>query len=74
MNVLIHPNGLKHFRFDYRFHRKRRTAALGVYPDLSLKQARQEWDRVKDLVSSGIDPTVQKRLHPQQMSSHPLKP
>lgn len=64
MYVLIHPNGSKYFRLDYRFDGKRRTAALGVYPDLSLKQARQERDRVKDLLSSGIDPTVQKKAPP----------
>ncbi|MEY4685849.1 MAG: hypothetical protein RLZ25_2308 [Pseudomonadota bacterium] len=69
MYVLIHPNGSKYFRFDYRFDGKRRTASLGVYPDISLKQARQERDRVKDLLASGIDPSVQKRLLSRRMSS-----
>lgn len=64
MYVLINPNGSKYFRFDYRFDGKRRTAALGVYPEISLKQARQERDRIKDLLSSGIDPTVQKKAPP----------
>lgn len=58
MNLLAHPNGSKYFRYDYRFAGKRKTAAIGVYPDLSLKQARVERDRIKSLVSSGFDPSV----------------
>ena len=40
--VLIHPNGSKYFRWDYTFERKRKTLALGVYPETTLKQAREE--------------------------------
>lgn len=61
MYLLVQPNGSKYFRFDYRFAGKRRTAAIGVYPDLSLKQARVERDRIKGLISSGIDPSVQEK-------------
>lgn len=61
MYLLVQPNGSKYFRFDYRFAGKRRTAAIGVYPDLSLKQARVERDRIKSLISSGIDPSVQEK-------------
>jgi hypothetical protein len=42
--VLIHTNGSKYFRLDYRFNGKRKTLALGVYPDTSLKQAREKRD------------------------------
>lgn len=61
MYLLVHPNGSKYFRFDYRFAGKRRTAAIGVYPDLSLKQARVERDRIKGLITSGLDPSVQEK-------------
>lgn len=61
MYLLVHPNGSKYFRFDYRFAGKRRTAAIGVYPNLSLKQARVERDRIKGLITSGIDPSVQEK-------------
>jgi hypothetical protein len=33
----------KYFRFNYRFHGKCKTLALGVYPDISLKIARERW-------------------------------
>ncbi|MDD5266916.1 MAG: Arm DNA-binding domain-containing protein [Methylococcales bacterium] len=31
--LLVHINGDKYFRFDYRFIKKRMTLALGAYPD-----------------------------------------
>jgi integrase len=65
MYLLVHPNGSKYFRYDYRFAGKRRTAAIGVYPDLSLKQARVERDRIKSLLSSGFDPSVHSK--PQEL-------
>ncbi|WP_420906702.1 Arm DNA-binding domain-containing protein [Candidatus Magnetaquiglobus chichijimensis] len=33
------PNGAKWWRFRYRFDDKQKLLALGVYPDVSLKQA-----------------------------------
>jgi len=35
--LLIHPNGSKYWRFDYRFETKRQTMAIDVYPDAGLK-------------------------------------
>ena len=40
--LLIHPNGSKYFRWDYTFEGKRKTLALGVYPETTLKQARND--------------------------------
>jgi len=34
--LLVHPNGSKYWRIDYRFAGKRKTLALGVYPEVSL--------------------------------------
>ena len=38
--LLVQPSGAKWWRFDYRFASKRKTLSMGVYPDVSLKQAR----------------------------------
>lgn len=38
---LLVNNTNKYWRYDYRFNGKRKTLALGVYPDVSIKQARQ---------------------------------
>ncbi|MDD5268438.1 MAG: Arm DNA-binding domain-containing protein [Methylococcales bacterium] len=44
----MHQNGSKYFRLDYRFAAKRKTLALGIYPDTSLKQARDKRDTAKN--------------------------
>ena len=36
--LLIHSNGSKYFRWDYAFEGKRKTLALGVYPETTPKQ------------------------------------
>lgn len=36
----IMPNGSKYWRFHYRLHNQQKTASLGVYPEVSLKEAR----------------------------------
>jgi integrase len=56
MYLFVHPNGGKYFRLDYRFEGKRKTLALGVYPDTSLKQAREKRDTAKQKIVDGIDP------------------
>ena len=55
MYVLIKQVG-KYFRLDYRFGGKRKTLALGVYPDVTLKEAREKRDEARKLITDGIDP------------------
>lgn len=54
--LLINPNGGKYFRFKYRFAGKEKTLALGVYPDTSLKEARDQRDLARKQLVNGIDP------------------
>ncbi|NBV74756.1 MAG: DUF4102 domain-containing protein [Methylococcaceae bacterium] len=56
MYLLVHPNGSKYFRLKYRFAGKEKTLALGVYPELTLKQARDKRDHARKQLSDGIDP------------------
>ena len=61
--LLIHPNGSKYFRWDYIFEGKRKTMAFGVYPETTLKQAREERLEAKKLLREGNDPMeVRKEL------------
>ena len=60
--VLVHKNGSKYFRLDYRFSGKRKTLALGVYPDMSLREARDQLYTVKKQIADGIDPGIVRRL------------
>ncbi|EKK5403771.1 tyrosine-type recombinase/integrase [Salmonella enterica] len=61
MHLLINPNGSKYWRLQYRFGGKQKVLALGVYPMVSLGEARRKRDEAKKLVSDGIDPSEKKK-------------
>lgn len=51
----------KYWRMDYRLHGNRRTLAIGVYPVITLAQARATRDTAKARLAQGADPSDQKR-------------
>ncbi len=51
----------KYFRLDYRFAGKRKTFAIGVYPDVTLAEARQQRDEARKLIQKGVDPSQHKK-------------
>lgn len=59
--LLIHPNGSKYWRQKYRFNGKEKLLAFGVYPDISLKDARARRDDARKLLANGIDPGEAKK-------------
>ena len=72
MYLLVHPNGGKYWRMDYRFGGKQKTLSLGVYPDVSLADARDRREQARKLLANGGDPSaikqatkqvIQKSLH-----------
>jgi len=58
--LLIQSNGARYWRFKYRYGGKERLLALGVYPDVSLKAAREKRDEARRLVAAGVDPNAQR--------------
>ncbi|MEA2029151.1 MAG: integrase arm-type DNA-binding domain-containing protein [Campylobacterota bacterium] len=64
--LLVSPQGGKLWRFKYRLHNKEREYAIGTYPSLSLVEARQKRDELKNLVANGIDPNQTKKESKQQ--------
>lgn len=58
--LLVTASG-KYWRVDYTFQGKRKTLSLGVYPAVSLKQARDGRERAKEQLARGIDPSTAKR-------------
>ncbi|WP_071058098.1 tyrosine-type recombinase/integrase [Pelistega sp. MC2] len=58
--LLVTSRGNKYWRFDYKFNQKRKTLALGVYPEISLKQARELHRKAMLLLEQGTDPMVDK--------------
>ena len=51
----------KYWRLNYRFAGKRKTLALGVYPDVSLAQARERRDDARKLLANDADPGAVKQ-------------
>ena len=69
MYLLVNKAG-KYFRLDYRFAGKRKTLALGVYPDVKLVEAREKRDDARKMIANGVDPgqtrKVQKSIQIEQ--------
>ena len=61
--VLVKPNGSKIWQQKYRHFGKERLLSHGLYPDVTLAQARKKRDEARAQMANGDDPAVQKRLH-----------
>ncbi|GGK57997.1 tyrosine-type recombinase/integrase [Amphritea balenae] len=59
--IEIHPNGSKYWRLKYRFAGKEKRLALGVYPRVTLKDARKACNLAKEQLEQGIDPSQAKK-------------
>ena len=65
MFILIHPNGSKYWRMKYTFDGKSKLASFGVWPDVSLKEARERRYEAKQKIKMGINPVEEKRKNRQ---------
>ena len=54
--LFVQPSGGKLWRFDYRFNGKRKTLAIGAYPDLTLAEARAKLSKARNQLANEIDP------------------
>lgn len=61
MYLLVQPNGAKYWRMDYRLAGKRKTLAIGVYPDMSLAEARDRREQARKMIANGVDPVAVKQ-------------
>jgi integrase len=61
LNLEISPRGGKWWRFRYTFKGKPNRISLGVYPDISLAQARERCEEARKLIAQGIDPSASKK-------------
>lgn len=60
MYLLVKAAG-KYWRMDYRYGGKRKTLAIGVYPTISLAQARRRRDEARQHLADGTDPALVKQ-------------
>ncbi|MBT2866541.1 integrase arm-type DNA-binding domain-containing protein [Chromobacterium violaceum] len=61
MYLEVMPNGSKYWRLKYRIDGKEKRLALGVYPEVSLAEAREKRDQARKLLSEGTDPSEAKK-------------
>ena len=59
--LLVTSNGGTRWRLKYRHDGKEKLLALGVYPDVSLKEARRRREEAREQLAMGIDPGAQKK-------------
>ena len=62
MFLLVTKKGGKYWRLKYRIGGKEKLLSIGVYPDVSLKQARKACDNAKELLDQGVDPSQAKKV------------
>lgn len=59
--LLVKKNGAKYWRVKYRFAGKEKMLALGVYPEVSLKEARNGRDKARQQLRAGTDPSAARK-------------
>lgn len=63
--LLVNTNGSRYWRLKYRVAGKEKLLALGVYPDISLADARAKRDEAKRTLAAGGDPGEVKQTEKQ---------
>ncbi|WP_034995523.1 tyrosine-type recombinase/integrase [Beijerinckia mobilis] len=61
LQLWITPDGAKRWRLAYRFGGIQKTLAIGVYPAIGLKEAREARDSARRLLADGQDPGLVKK-------------
>ena len=57
----VSPKGGKWWRLKYRFGGKEKRLSLGVYPDVTLKDARQRREAARKLLANQVDPSAHRK-------------
>lgn len=61
MYLEVTPSGSKYWRLKYRYLGKEKLLALGVYPDVGLKEAREKRAEARKIIAAGKDPSAVKK-------------
>jgi integrase len=63
----IHPHGGKYWQFRYRIDGREKTESLGVFPEVSLAEARIKLPHLRQTLRNGQDPSaLRKQFRAQQ--------
>lgn len=58
----VTPAGQRYWRLKYRFAGKEKLLAIGIYPKVGLKEARDRREEAKRLLGEGVDPSVERKV------------
>lgn len=64
--LYVQPSGAKWWRYRYRFNATAKMLSMGVYPDVTLKAARNQQAAFKELLAQEIDPSQHRQERKQQ--------
>lgn len=62
----VYEDGRKYWRLRYRIHGKEKSISLGVYPDVSLSEAREKAKLERKKVDDHIDPSIDRKVTKQR--------
>ena len=65
----VSPSGGKWWRLKYRFNGKENRISLGIYPETTLKAARDRRDTERKLLAEGIDPSKNRKTEKSAQAS-----
>ncbi|EOK5829573.1 tyrosine-type recombinase/integrase [Escherichia coli] len=69
MFLRVTPKGSKYWQMAYRFEGKQKLFSIGVYPAVSLSDARQRRDEARRLLAQGIDPNAKKQAEVKELKA-----
>lgn len=69
MYLEVAPNGSKYWRMKYRYAGKEKRLAFGVYPSITLAQARAKREEAKRVLAQGDDPALVKKAEKRERES-----
>ena len=70
--LLVKPNGTKLWRYKFAFAGKENTYSIGIYPEVTLSDARKARDEAKAMVKRGINPNLAKQQERVRQTSEHL--
>lgn len=61
LSLFVAKNGTKAWHFRFTLHSKPAAISLGTYPEITLRDAREQRDKARALVAKGIAPRLDRR-------------
>ncbi|MEP6899211.1 MAG: integrase arm-type DNA-binding domain-containing protein, partial [Rhodanobacter sp.] len=62
----VRPTGSKYWRLKFRIGGKEKSLSFGVYPEVSLAEARKRRDAARALLRDGVDPSQERKQQKRQ--------